>query len=156
MHFEEYRSCIGGKQYNNLNLYEKNPNELCISAHFHIPPKELNWFTEVTYTDLDAEKAAERAKVLNEAGQKSLPRGGVNRNQPQRRGANNNQRWNQGNKRYSGVQQYHQGGYNPQQQRYNSPQQYSQNRNYRGGYGRPNAGGYTGGRYGSNSDWTRG
>lgn len=130
-----------------------------MKAHFHIPPKELNWFTDVTYTDLDAEKATERAKALNEVGQKALPQGRFNRNQPgQRRGAHNNQRWNQGNKRYSGVQQYHQGGYNPQQQRYNNTQQYSQNRNYRGGYGRPNpnAGGYTGGRYGSNSDWTRG
>lgn len=127
-----------------------------MKAHFHVPPKDLNWFTEVTYTDLDAEKATERAKALNEVGQKALPRPLFNRNQPQRRGANNNQRWNQGNKRYSGVQQYHQGGYNPQQQRYNSTQQYSQNRNYRGAYGRPNAGGYTGGRYGSNNDWTRG
>lgn len=126
-----------------------------MKAHFHIPAKELNWFTEVTYTDLDAEKAAERVKALNEAGQKALPRG-FNRNQQQRRGANNNQRWNQGMKRYSGAQQYHQGGYNQQQQRYNSTQQYSQNRNYRGGYGRPNDGGYMGGRYGSNNDWTRG
>lgn len=124
-----------------------------MKAHFHIPPKELNWFTEVTYTDLDAEKSVERAKALNEVGQKAIPRG-FNRNQQQRRGANNNQRWNQGNKRYSGVQQYHQGGYN--QQRLNNTQQYSQNRNYRGGYGRPNSGSYTGGRYGNNSDWTRG
>lgn len=136
---------------------EVNDSHLIVmKAHFHVPPKDLNWFTDVTYTDLDAEKATERAKALNEVGQKALPQRPFNRNQPQRRGANNNQRWNQGNKRYSGVQQYHQGGYNPQQQRYNSTQQYSQNRNYRGGYGRPNAGGYTGGRYGSNNDWTRG
>lgn len=125
-----------------------------MKAHFNIPAKELNWFTEITYTDLDAEKAAERVKAINEVGQKAIPRG-FNRNQPQRRGANNNQRWNQGNKRYSGVQQYHQGGYN--QQRFNNTQQYSQNRSYRGGYGRPNAAAsYTGGRYGNNNDWTRG
>ncbi|XP_065094534.1 heterogeneous nuclear ribonucleoprotein U-like protein 2 isoform X2 [Ochlerotatus camptorhynchus] len=128
-----------------------------MKAHFHIPSKELNWFTEITYAELDEEKAIKRVKELNAAGQKALPRG-LNKNQQQRRGTNNNQGWNQGNKRYSGVQQYNQGGYNPQQQRYNSTQQYSQNRHYRpdGGYGRRDSGGYTVGRYGSNNDWTRG
>lgn len=128
-----------------------------MKAHFHIPSKELNWFTQITYAELDEEKAIERVKDLNEAGQKALPRG-FNRNQQQRRGANNNQGWNQGNKRYSAVQQYNQGGYNPQQQRYNSTQQYSQNRNYRpgGGYGRRDSGGYTVAHYGGNNDWTGG
>lgn len=127
-----------------------------MKAHFHIPSKDLNWFTEITYAELDEEKAIERVKELNEAGQKALPRG-FNKNQQQRRGANNNRGWNPGNKRYSGVQQYNQGGYNPQQ-RYNSTQQYSQNRNYRpgGGYGRRDSGGYTVGRYSSDIDWTRG
>lgn len=124
-----------------------------MKAHFHIPPKELNWFTEITYAELDEEKAIERVKQLNEAGQNVLPRG-FNRNQQQRRGAS--QRWNQGNKR--GVQQYKQGGYNSQQQRYNSPQQYSQNRNYGpgGGYGRRDSAGYNVSGYGSNNNWTRG
>lgn len=143
-----------------VEVPEGNVNAM--KAHFYLPTLEQGWFTEMTYTELDEEKAREMLKKLNEVGRKALPRG-FNRNQNQqqqqrgRGGANNNQRWNQGygNNRYGG-QQYQQGGYNPQQ-RYNNAQQYSQNRNYRpgNGYGRREAGGYAAARYGNNTDWTR-
>lgn len=143
-----------------------------MKAHCYLPTLELGWFTEITYVELEEEKAREMVQKMNEAGRKLVPRGGYNRNQNQyqnrgRGGGNHQQqqRWNQGyggNNRYGG-QQYQQGGgggYNAQ--RYNNnAQQYSQNRNYRpgNGYGRQGGGGggsgYGGGaRYGNN-DWTR-
>ncbi|XP_058820580.1 heterogeneous nuclear ribonucleoprotein U-like isoform X2 [Topomyia yanbarensis] len=126
-----------------------------MKAHFYIPTLELGWFTEITYAELDEEKAREEVKKLNDAGRKALPRG-YNKNQQQRRGTN--QRWNQGfgNNRHGG-QSYPQGGFSAPQ-RYNNSQQYSQNRNYRpgNGYGRREAGGFGGNRYGNNNtDWTR-
>lgn len=126
-----------------------------MKAHFHIPSKELNWFTSITFAELDEEKTIEKVKEHNEVGKKALPRG-FNRNQSQRRGVTNNQRWNRNFKRYGGFQQH--SDYNLQQQRFNSTQQYSQSRNNRqsGGYVRGDSVGYTAGRYGNNSDWNRG
>lgn len=111
-----------------------------MKAHFHLPPKDMNWFTEITYPELDAEKAAERVKAINEAGQKAAQ--GFNKNQQQRRP----------------PKQFNQGGFNSNQQRFNRQAPYPQNRNFRpgGGYGRQDFGGYTVGRYSGNSDWTRG
>lgn len=128
-----------------------------MKAHLHIPSKELNWFTQIIYAELDEENTIERVKELNESGQKTLPHG-FKRNQQQRRGANNSQERTQGKKRYTSNQKYSYGGYNPHQQRYNSTQHHSQNRNYRpvGGYGRRDSGAHAVGRYGNNSDWTRG
>lgn len=141
---EEYQRRVKEKKDAfGVEVLEQQANVM--KAHFHIPPKELNWFTEVTYTELDEEKALERVKALNEAGQKALPRG-PNRNFQQRRGgATNSPGWN----KRGGFQQHQQGRYNPQQQ-----QQYYQNYRPRGGY----SGGYTVGRYGgsNNADWTRG
>lgn len=139
-----------------VELQEQHINVM--KAHLHIPSVELNWFTHITYAELDEEKAVARVKELNEFGQKALPRG-LNRNQQQRRGVNNSQGRNQGKKRYSSAQQHRHGGYYSHQQRNNNTQQFSQNINYRpmGGYGRRDAGPYTVvGHYDGNTDWTRG
>lgn len=159
---EEYNRRLKQKQETyGVEVPEGQVNVM--KAHCCLPTLELGWFTEITYVELDEEKAREVVQKLNEAGRKLVPRGGFNRNQNQyqnrRGGAGNHQqqqRWNQGYNRFGGQQQGG-GGYNAQ--RYNNAQQYSQNRNYRpgNGYGRQGGSGssYGGGaRYGNN-DWTR-
>lgn len=146
------------KQKNNefgMEVQEQHLNVM--KAHLHIPSVELNWFTHITYAELDEEKAIARVKELNDFGQKALPRR-FHRNQQQRRGVNNSQRRNQGKNRYSSVQQHRRGGYYPYQQRYNNTQQFSQNLSYRamGGYGRRDPGPNPVGHYDGNTDWTRG
>lgn len=163
---EEYNRRLKLKQETyGVEVQEGQVNVM--KAHCYLPTLEQNWFTEITYVELEEEKAREVVQKLNEAGRKLVPRGGYNRNQnhyQNRRGAGNQQqqqRWNQGYNRYGGQQQQYQqgGGYNAQQRFNNGQQQYSQNRNYRpgNGYGRQGGGGsgYGGGaRYGNN-DWTR-
>lgn len=160
---EEYNRRLKQKQETyGVEVQEGQVNAM--KAHFYLPTLELGWFTEIKYVELEEEKAREVVQKMNEVGRKLVPRGGYNRNQQfqqqNRRGAGNNQqRWNQGygNNRFSGGQQYQQGGgYNAQNRYNNNTQQYSQNRNYRpgNGYGRQ-GGGYGGGaRYGNN-DWAR-
>ncbi|XP_055542999.1 heterogeneous nuclear ribonucleoprotein U [Wyeomyia smithii] len=149
---EEYNRRYKLKTENGVEATEGNINAM--KAHFHIPTIEQGWFTEITFAELDEEKAREEVKKLNDTGRRALPRN-YNRNQ-QQRGRGSNQRWSQshqgyGNNRYGG--QHSQGGYNSQ--RYNNSQQYSQNRSYRpgNGYGRRDVtSGFSGNRY---TDWTR-
>lgn len=140
-------------QDNGVHVREQHLNVM--KAHLHVPSMELNWFTQITFAELDEEKTIEKVKELNESGQKALPRG-FDRNQQQKRGANHGK--NASLQRHSSDQQYVYGGYKAHQQRYTNTQQFSQRRNYRPavGYWRRDTEAYTGACYGSNTNWTRG